>query len=153
MSREGLLAPQVRRVPRRYHGQPGCMDPVNLTRTRTKRCWQLTKRCWQRAGSELRSRHGAESTPVSSELSVCPTGITRRRRQRRRSIGDANERRGAASGEESGPERPRAAHPFLATDKDIVPIRTARNSNDEEETIVDDEETTRTRRTWTNVTN
>ena len=28
---------------------PVSMVPVNLTRTRTKRCWQLTKRCWQRA--------------------------------------------------------------------------------------------------------
>ena len=28
---------------------PVSMVPVNLTRTRTKRCWQLTKRCWKRA--------------------------------------------------------------------------------------------------------
>ena len=52
-SREGLLAPQVRRVPRR-RPRSACraawsMVPVNLTRT---------KRCWQRAGIELRSSHG-----------------------------------------------------------------------------------------------
>ena len=71
---------------------------------------------------------------------------------RPRSIGDANEGRGAESGsdEESGPERPipswrHAVHLFSVYSRTrIVPIRTARNSNDEEETTVEDEESVET---------